>query len=66
MIIAEHTVVRLISKVVSSVVTFEAGTLGTVISVYDKGAAYAVEIGDGLNYSHIICAPADILEIVFT
>lgn len=41
---AEHDCVELVADIVEDGVTFPAGTVGTIISVYDAGKGYAVEL----------------------
>jgi hypothetical protein len=41
----EHSIVRLIAVVNDQEGTFPVGTIGTVVSIYNEGRAFAVEIG---------------------
>lgn len=59
----EHDVVRLRETIVEDDEKIPAGTRGVVLSVYDGGSAFAVEVADDRAASAIITAFRDQLEV---
>ncbi len=62
--IKEHDRVRLVQPIEDDGEIFPAGATGAVVSVYNKGEAFAVEIATGRKNSTIITALASRLEVV--
>jgi hypothetical protein len=60
--IAEFEVVRLTRKVEAEGHRLPKNTRGTVIAVYDQGAAYAVEIADLPGGADVVTLRADQIE----
>jgi ribosomal protein L21E len=60
----EHDCVRLTQVVIDEGEIFPAGTAGTVVSVYNRGEAFAVEVVDHRKVPAIIVVPASHLERV--
>ena len=61
-IIAEHDPVRVVRDVVAEGYNISKNTTGTVVGVYGKGAAYAVEIADLPGGPEVVTLRADLLE----
>lgn len=61
---SEHDCVRLIGTVIDECETFPAGTTGAVVSVYNGGEAFAVEVRKGRKLPVIIVVPASRIAAV--
>lgn len=60
----EHDIVRLVSAVHDKRRVFAAGTTGTIVSVYDGGKAFAVELRTPRRKLVILTVPAEFLAVV--
>ena len=63
-VLAEHTRVRLLRAVESEGIALPAGLAGTVVSVYGRGRAYAVEFADVAGEMAVVTIPAGDLAAV--
>jgi len=63
-VIKEHAIVRLTAVVNDQEGTFPVGTTGAVVSVYNGGQAFAVEVVDGLKKPAVITVLAAQVEVV--
>lgn len=63
-VIEEHATVRLTAVVNDEGATFPVGTTGAVVSVYNGGQAFAVEVVNGLKEPTVITVLAAQLEVV--
>lgn len=62
--IEEHAHVRLLEPVDEDGETFPVGTTGAVVSVYNNGEAFAVEVVEGRTELTILTVPASKLEVI--
>ena len=62
--IEEHAHVRLLEPVDEDGETFPVGTTGAVVSVYNHGEAFAVEVVEGRTELTILTVPASKLEVI--
>ena len=60
--IAMYKIVRLMRAVEADSYSIPKGTPGTVVEVYDRGAAYAVEISDLPGGPEVVTLRADQIE----
>lgn len=61
--INEHTAVRILRDCESDGRRIAKGTLGTVVAIYDAGAAYAVELEDASGATAVVTiSHADLAE----
>jgi Domain of unknown function (DUF4926) len=60
--IAEFEILRVTGMVKAEGYTVPKGTCGTVLAVYDKGSAYAVEIAELPGRTEVITLRADQVE----
>ncbi len=60
----EHDYVRLITEVEDDGETFPAGTTGAIVSVYNYGEAFAVEVVKNDIESSVITVIASQLEVI--
>ncbi len=60
----EHDSVGLIEEVKDDGEIFSVGTLGTVVSIYNNGEAFAVEVIEGRKLPSVIIVPASKLKAI--
>lgn len=60
----EHDTVRLVLAVHDKRRVFAAGTTGAIVSVYDGGKAFAVELQTARCRPVIVTVPVEFLEVV--
>jgi type III restriction enzyme len=63
-LIEEHAHVRLLESIEEDGDSFPVGTTGAVVSVYNGGEAFAIEVVEGRRQPAIITVPATALEVV--
>lgn len=63
-VIKEHDIVRLTSMVQEEGSGYPVGTIGAVVSVYNEGQAFAVEVVEGLREPTVITVLATQAEVV--
>ena len=62
--LAEHAVVKARTAIYREDETVDAGTTGTVVHIYPKGAAYVVEFGAGEAAPAIVTVRPDEIEAI--